>query len=205
MGGATCAIADEPRALDSVASLRPILTSPGSANCANTTATLPLTTGVAHTTAILRAIGVFYISLSTPITSLDIMQCANSCSPRKAKPTPHTRSIRTLTVTTGLACHHGNWDLGLGFGTSLVWDLVLVLSWSGIWVWDLVNFGRPWNGLVALETPHLGPRKLQTQKFGFNFLCWLIVDRTSPGNDLSNVQLTELWDNSVGRSLLILY
>ena len=140
----------------------------GSANCANAPATHHLTTGAAHATAILGAIVVVYISLSTPINSLDIMRFAKSCSLRRDKTTPPlARRIRTLTLTTGLACHHWNWDLGLGFGNSLVWDLVSVLSWSGFWVWDPVNFNARGVGLL-----HWRPRTLDMescrQTFGVN-------------------------------------
>ena len=99
-----------------------------SANCANTPATLHLTTGVAHTNAILGAIGVFYISLSTPITSLDIVRCASPCSLRRDK--GHTRTHQELTDS----------DLYDGPGVP-PWELVLVLSWCGTWCWYFLGLG----------------------------------------------------------------
>ena len=54
--------------------------------------------------------------------------------------------------------------VGFGVGTFLVW------------VWVLVNFGRPWRGhYITLETPHLGPRKLLMEIWCSNFCAGRVL------------------------------
>ena len=53
------------------------------------------------------------------------------------------------------------------------------------------------------------PRTLDLESFTdrnvvFKFLFWQIVDRTSPGFDMSKIQLVESWYDSSSPSLLIL-
>ena len=52
------------------------------------------------------------------------------------------------------------------------------------------------------------PRTLDLESFTdrnlvFKFLCWLIVDGTSPGYDMSKGQLVESWRDSSSQRLLI--
>ena len=99
----------------------------GSANCANAPALL-------HTTPVRRTrppSSEPLLSLSTPINSLDIMRFATLSSHGRDKTMPPHRKIRTLTLTTGLACHHWDWDLGLGFGD----------SWCEDWRWHFLGLG----------------------------------------------------------------
>ena len=53
----------------------------------------------------------------------------------------------------------------IGVGTFLVWDLGLG---SG-------EIQRPWSGPVVLETPHLGPRKLQAEFWCSNFYAGRVL------------------------------
>ena len=110
----TCVVAVAARALDRVASPRPILASPRERELRKRTRSTPHDTGAAHATAILGAIVVVYISLSTPINSLDIMRFATLSSHERDKTTPpHDQEDQDFDPYDG----PGVPPLGLGFGT----------------------------------------------------------------------------------------
>ena len=172
----TCAVAYKVRALDRVASPRPILASPRERELRKRTRSTPHDTGAAHATAILGAIVVDYVSLSTPINSLDIMRFAILPSHDGDTTTPpHGQENQDYDPYDG----PGVPPLGLGLGTwfwcFLVRRLVLVLSWSGTLGLGYGKIQRPWDGPDLLETPHLGPRKFCKQKFGVQFS--ILADR----------------------------
>ena len=174
----TCAVPDEVRALDRVASPRPILASPRERELRQrtryTTTRPRCDAGDRHP----QQIGAFDISLSTPITTLDFVRCASPCSLQRdiGNTNAHALPPRTLAFTTGLERHH--WEMGLVlFWCGIwLWDLVLVLSWSGFWVWDLVNFNARGVGLLCWRPHTLDLESFAGRDLVFKFLCWPNVD-----------------------------
>ena len=140
------------RTLDRVALPRPTLASPRERELRKRTRSTPHDTGAAHAIAILGALVGFVFLYRLQSTPWILCASRLSLLTKERKPRhPTARNIRTLTLTTGLACHHWDWDLGLGFG----------VSWCGDWCWYFL-----WSGSAELETPHLGPRKFCRQKIG---------------------------------------
>ena len=123
----TCAVPVVARALGHAASPRPILASPRERELRKRTCSTPHDTGAAHATAILGAIVVFIDSNQL----LGYYAVRDSLFSRKRQNHATTQEIRTLTLTTGLACHHWDWDLGLGFGD----------SWCEDWRWRFLGLG----------------------------------------------------------------
>ena len=186
----TCAVTVAARALDHVASPRPILASPRERKLRKRTVLL-------HKTPVRR----MRPPSSEPLLLIIFLYRLQStpwilCGSRfflltmETKPRHHTaRKIRTTTLTTGLACHHWDWDLGLGFGVSWCEGWCWCFLGLGLWVWDMVKFNARGMGLICWRPRTLDLESCAGRNLVFKFLFWQIVDRTSPDIDMSKSQL----------------